>query len=114
MLRTAAAVCHVLLATALAASILVGAASWVRVAAVIAVTLPLLLTLRGLVSGSRPTEQRLSVLLVLYVGGTAVEVVAHSGAAPLASTALLAATLELALLLVLIRRQARHARAARE
>lgn len=80
----------------------------------IAVTLPLSWTLRGLALNVRATQQRVAVLLVLYVGGTAVEVVAHSGAAPLANVALLAAALELALLLVLIRRQARLAPAARE
>jgi hypothetical protein len=114
VLRTAVLVCHALLAATLAASILVPNVSWLRIGTAIAVTLPLWLTLRGLVLSLRATQQRLSVLLVLYVGGTAVEVVAHSGAAPLANTALLAATLELALLLVLIRRQARLAPAARE
>jgi hypothetical protein len=105
---------HGLLAATLAASILVPAVSWVRVGAAIAVTLPLLSTLRGLVLSLRGTQQRLAVLLVLYVGGTAVEVVAHSGAALLANIALLAASLELGLLLVLIRRQARLAPAPRE
>jgi hypothetical protein len=104
----------VLLAASLAASILVAAVSWPRVALAFAVVLPLLATLRGLALGLPTTQQGLCVLLVLYVGGTAVEVVAHSGDAPLASIALLAATLELALLLVLIRRQARRAPAARE
>jgi hypothetical protein len=51
----------------------------------------------------------LCVLLVLYVGGAAVEVVAHEGASMLAGIALLAAALELALLLVLIRRVPRRA-----
>lgn len=114
-LRLAAVVCHVLLCAAVAACILSSSALsplWVGVA--IAVTLPLLLTLRGLAVGRRSSEQRLCVLLVVYVGGAAVEVVAHSGAAPLASVALLAATLELALLLVLIRRSPRRAEAARE
>ena len=113
-MRAAAVVCHVLLAVSLAASILAPAVSWPRVGATIAVVLPLLATLRGLALGLRSTEQRLCVLLVLYVGGTAVEVVAHSGGAALANIALLAAALELALLLVLIRRQPRRAPAARE
>ena len=114
MLRIAVLASHALLAATLATSILVPAVSTLRVGAAIAVTLPLLLTLRGLVLNLRATQQRVAVLLVLYVGGTAVEVVAHSGAAPLANIALLAASLELALLLVLIRRQARLAPAARE
>jgi uncharacterized membrane protein len=99
----------VLLAATLATSILLAAISPLRVGAAIAVTLPLLLTLRGLVLGRRSSEQRLCVLLVLYVGGAAVEVVAHEGASMLAGTALLAAALELALLLVLIRRAPRRA-----
>jgi uncharacterized membrane protein len=107
--RLAAVGCHLLLEAALVAGILSTALSPLRVGAAIAVTLPLLLTLRGLAAGRRSTEQRLCVLLVLYIGGAAVEVVAQSGAAPLASVALLAATLELALLLVLIRRSPRRA-----
>ena len=113
-LRLAAVVCHVLLCAAVAACILSSALSPLWVGVAIAVTLPLLLTLRGLAVGRRSSEQRLCVLLVVYVGGAAVEVVAHSGAAPLASVALLAAALELALLLVLIRRSPRPAEAARE
>jgi len=108
-LRLAAVVCHMLLGAAFAAGILSAAVSPLRVGTAIAVTLPLLLTLRGLAVGRRSSEQRLCVLLVLYVGGAAVEVVAHSGAAPLASVALLAAALELAFLLVLIRHSPRRA-----
>jgi len=114
VLRTAVLICHALLATALAASILIPTVSGVRIGAAIAVTLPLLLTLRGLILSLRVIQQRVAVLLVLYVGGTAVEVVAHSGASPLANVALFAAALELALLLVLTRRQARLAPAPRE
>jgi hypothetical protein len=47
--------------------------------------------------------QRLAVLLVAYVGGFSVEVVARSGDAPSQTIALLAAALELALTLALIR-----------
>jgi uncharacterized membrane protein len=108
-LRHAVVGCHVLLAATLATSILLEGVSPLRVGAVIAVTLPLLLTLRGLVLRRRSSEQRLCVLLVLYVGGAAVEVVAHEGASMLAGVALLAAALELALLLVLIRRVPRRA-----
>jgi hypothetical protein len=114
VLRTAVLICHGLLATALAAGILIPTVSVLRIGAAVVVTLPLLLTLRGLVLSLRTTQQRVAVLLVLYVGGTAVEVVAHSGASSLANIALLAATLELALLLVLIRRQGRPAPARRE
>jgi uncharacterized membrane protein len=113
-LRVAAVCCHVVLATALAASVLAAAVTPLRTVAAVALTLPLLLTVRGLVLGRRTTEQRLAVLLVLYVGGAAVEVVAHSGTAPLASIALLAAVLELGLTLVLIRRSPRRASVARE
>ena len=108
-LRLAAVCCHVALAMAFAASILSVAVTPLRAFAAIAVTLPLFLTLRGLVLGRRTGEQRLAVLLVLYVGGAAVEVVAHSGTAPMLSIALLAAVLELGLLLVLIRRSPRRA-----
>ena len=46
------------------------------------------------------------MLLVVYVGGISVEVVAQSGRVPLLSVALLAAVLELGLLLALTRRPA--------
>jgi hypothetical protein len=46
------------------------------------------------------------VLLVAYIGGLSVEVVARSGREPSLSIALLAAVLELALVLALIRRSA--------
>jgi hypothetical protein len=77
-----------------------------RLVFAIAVLLPLLLTVRGLAAGRRSTLPRLAVLLVAYVGGTSVEVVARSGDAPLFSIALLAAVLELGLVLALIRRPA--------
>jgi hypothetical protein len=48
----------------------------------------------------------LAVLLVVYIGGISVEVVAQSGREPLLSVALLAAVLELGLLLALTRRPA--------
>jgi hypothetical protein len=65
---------------------------------------PLLLTLRGLAQGRRAPLQANAVLLVAYVGGFSVEVVARSGDAPSQSVALLVAALELALTLALIRR----------
>ena len=68
--------------------------------------LPLALTLRGLVAGRRPIQQRLAVLLVAYIGGISVEVVAQAGRMPLLSVTLFAAVLELGLLLALTRRPA--------
>jgi hypothetical protein len=87
---------------ALAASI-VATPTALRLAAAVLLLLPLLLTVRGLAAGRRTTERYLAVLLVVYIGGASVEVVARSGDAPLLSVALLAAALELGLLLALIR-----------
>jgi uncharacterized membrane protein len=106
--------CHLLLATAIAAHVVATAPTAPRLVLAALLTLPLLLALRGLVRGQRAVEQRLAVLLVLYVGGASVEVVAQAGRAPLLGVALLAASLELALLLALIRRGAPRAPAARE
>ena len=102
-LRAATVACHVLLAGALTASVIAHVTP-ARVALALALVAPLLLMLRGLARGQRTTEQRLAVLLVVYIGGASVEVVARSGSAPLLSVALLAAVLELGLLLALIRR----------
>ena len=77
-----------------------------RIAAAVVLLLPLVLTLRGLSAGRRASERYLAVLLVAYIGGASVEVVATSGDARLLSAALLAAVLELGLLLALIRRPA--------
>jgi hypothetical protein len=104
-LRRATVGCHLLLITALAASVLTTVTPW-RVVLAAVVLLPLVLTLHGLVTGRRAIEQRLAVLLVVYVGGASVEVVARSGSVPLLSAALLAAALELGLLLALTRRPA--------
>lgn len=92
-----------LLIIALTASVLTPA-TLLRAVIAIVLVLPLLLTARGLAAGRRAVEQRLAVLLVVYVGGTSVEVVAQAGGVPLLSVALLAAVLELGLLLALIRR----------
>ena len=97
--------CHVLLSFALGAGILAMPTA-LRLVAAAAVLAPLLLTVRGLAAGRRSTLPRVAVLLVAYIGGTSVEVVARSGDAPLFSVALLAAVLELGLLLALIRRPA--------
>jgi len=102
-MRRAAVGCHLLLMGALAAGLLPPVTS-LRLAVVAILATPLLLTLRGLVEVRRSTLQRLAVLLVAYIGGLCVEVVARSGDAPAFSVALLAAVLELGLLLPLTRR----------
>jgi hypothetical protein len=104
-LQHAVLACHVLLMLALGASIL-ATPTTLRLTVAALVLVPLLLMLRGLAGGRRTALQRLAVLLVAYIGGTSVEVVAHSGSAPLMSAALLAAVLELGLVLALIRRRA--------
>ena len=103
-LRIGAIVCHGSLAVALLLSILAAGITPVGLALVAASVAPLALTLRGLLRGYRATERWLAVLLVAYVGITCVEVVARGGSVPLLSIALLAAVLELGLLLVLIQR----------
>ena len=95
-----------MLIATLALSVLSPPPTALRLALAVVVLLPLLLTLRGLWQGRRPVEQRLAVLLVVYIGGTSVEVVARSGGIPLLSAALLAAVLELGLVLALTRRRA--------
>jgi hypothetical protein len=102
-MRRAAISCHVLLIAALVASF-VPPVSALRLATGTLLALPLLLTLRGLVQGRRAALQWLAVLLVAYIGGLSVEVVARSGDAPAQSLALLAAAFELGLALALIRR----------
>jgi hypothetical protein len=101
-LRLVAILCHAVLIAAIAVSVL-STLTPARVGLALLLVAPLLATLRGLVREHRTTLQRLAVLLVAYVGGTSVEVVARAGDAPLLSVALLAATLELGLILVLIR-----------
>ena len=102
-LRAATIVCHVLLIAALVASF-VPPVSAPRLAASALLALPLLLTSPGLAAVRRTSLQRLAVLLVAYIGGFSVEVVAHSGAALAPNGALLVAALELGLTLALIRR----------
>jgi uncharacterized membrane protein len=106
-MRRVTIACHLTLIAALAA-VLLAAPTMPRLAFAAIVLAPLLLVLRGLAAGRRTTEQWLAVLLVVYIGGTSVEVVARSGSAPLLAIALLAAVLELGLLLALIRRPAAH------
>lgn len=95
--------CHLLLLASLVASF-VPPVSALRLAAAALLAVPLLLTLRGLVQGHRAPLRWLAVLLVAYIGGLSVEVVARSGDAPAHSFALLVAALELGLALALIRR----------
>ncbi len=64
---------------------------------------PLLATLHGLATAPR-ARPWVALLLVLYAGGASIEVVATLGAAHLASVVLLAAVLELGMLLAIIRR----------
>ena len=97
--------CHLLLIAALVASLLPPVTA-LRLSSATLLALPLLLTLRGLAQGRRASLQRLAVLLVAYIGGFCVEVVARAGTAPSASVALIAAVLELGLTLALIRRSA--------
>jgi uncharacterized membrane protein len=74
-----------------------------RLAAAAAATLPLLAALPGLGRGSRYTCQWLAVVLVLYSGAAAVEVVAAEGRAHLPVLVLLAALVHLGLVVVLSR-----------
>jgi len=66
--------------------------------------LPLLAACPGLRAGSRYTYQWLTLLMVFYVGVAIVEVLAASSRASFASAMLAAASVELVLLLTLIRR----------
>jgi hypothetical protein len=103
-LRNATVGCHLLLMAALAASVLWAPPTALRVALALLVLAPLVLPLRGLAAGRRGVQPWLAVLLVAYIGGISVEVVAQAGRAPLLSGALLTAVLELGLLLALTRR----------
>jgi hypothetical protein len=111
--RRAAVACHLLLIGALAAAVL-PPVTILRLAAVALLATPLLLTLGGLSAARRVTLQRLAVLLVAYIGGLCVEVVARSGDALALTVALLAAVLELGLVLALTRRALSSAPAGRE
>ncbi len=103
-LRNAAVGCHALLAALLALEILTPLPTAVHLLVAAAVVAPLLATLPGLIRDSRGAQRWLAALLVPYIGGLCVEVVARAGAAPLLGAALLAAVTEIALLLALSRR----------
>jgi uncharacterized membrane protein len=106
LVRRATVGCHLLLLAAVLASLLPPVTA-LRLGVAAALALPLLLTLPGLVRARRPSLQWLAVLLVAYIGGFSVEVVARSAAAPAYNVALIAAVLELGLLLAFIRRLSR-------
>ncbi len=112
-LRLVTIACHLVVIGTVAASAL-ATVTPARVGLALLLVAPLLVTLRGLVRERATTLQRLAVLLVVYIGGASVEVVAQAGDAPLLSAALLAAALELGLLLALIRRGRPPAPSARE
>jgi ABC-type multidrug transport system permease subunit len=112
-MRRAVVGCHLLLIGALVAGVL-PPLTLLRLGVVLLLATPLLLTLGGLIAARRATLQRLAVLLVAYIGGLCVEVVARSGDAPALAVALLAAVLELGLLLALIRRPLPNAPENRE
>jgi len=105
--RPLAVTCHALLVAALAATVAMPALTALRAVLAALLAAPLLALAPGLVRGSARAEQHLAVLLVPYIGGLSVEVVARSGSAPLLNAALLAAVLELGLLVTLVRRRPR-------
>jgi hypothetical protein len=102
-LRFATILCHVVLTVTIAASVLTPI-TFARAGLALLLTAPLLATLPGLLRERRSVLRYVAVLLVVYVGGTSVEVVARAGDTWALSVALLAAALELGLLLALIRR----------
>jgi hypothetical protein len=106
--------CHAALALAVGALIYTAAASRLAgiLLAMVAIA-PLLASFRSLATsaGARPW---IALLLIAYAGGASIEVVASSGAAYLASVALLTAALELGVLLALIRRSRPRPQASRE
>lgn len=74
-----------------------------RVVLAAALAVPLLLAVPGLAELRRATYQWLMLLLVIYIGMAVLEVVATLGASVFGSAALLAALIELAVLVRLIR-----------
>jgi hypothetical protein len=113
-LAAAVLVCHAALVIAIAALVYRAASSVLAgIALALLAVAPLLTTFRSLATPSRARAWA-AVLLVAYVGGTSVEVVATSGAARLASLALLTAAVELAFLLALIRRSPAPPQVSRE
>lgn len=106
---------HAVLAAAAVLTVVtadIGAAARAVIAAVAA--LPLLAAIPGLRRRERRTYQWLTVVLVLYVGAAAVEVVATLGASVFGGVVLFAALVELVLLLRLIREPAARPATHRE
>lgn len=102
-MRAAVLTCHVVLLLGIATLTLgVAVPAGVSLALLGAAIAPLALALPGLWAARRYTHQWLAVLLVAYIGAAIVEVVAT--ATPSAAVTLLAALVELALLLSFIRR----------
>lgn len=103
-LRRAALAAHAVLALAVAAAILGAAPSTVSAGVALLAVLPLAATFGG-VRALRPRiVNAAALLMVIYAGGAAMEVIATSGTAPFAALALLASLGELALLFALSRR----------
>jgi uncharacterized membrane protein len=103
-LRAVALTCHLVLGSALAFGIAAPTFSTARAVLAALALAPLLAALPGLVRHDRRVEQRLAVLLVAYIGGVSMEVVARAGADHAMNIGLLGAVLELGVLLALIRR----------
>jgi Predicted membrane protein (DUF2069) len=106
--------CHALLLVALAIHVVGSATSPSRMLLAAAAVAPLLLVLRGIVAARRAALQLLAVLLVPYLGALSVEVVANSGRAVSLNAALLAAAIELGIVLALTRRSVSPAPRAHE
>jgi hypothetical protein len=102
-IRLVAILCHLVLIAAIAASAL-STLTPARLGLALLLVAPLLAALPGLARAQRKPLQALAIVLVAYVGGTSVEVVARAGGAPLLNVALLTAVLELGLVLAIIRR----------
>ena len=103
-LETAVLVCHTVLALAVAALVFSFVSSLpAGLALAVLAAAPLLATLHKL-AASAHARPWVALLLVLYAGAASIEVVATLGAAHLASVVLLAAVLELGMLLAVIRR----------
>ncbi len=68
--------------------------------------IPLALALPGLVTLRQQTLQRLALLLVVYIGAAAVEIVASLGTAMFSAGVLLLALTELSILILTSRRHA--------
>jgi hypothetical protein len=104
--RRAVIACHALLVVtaALVAGSLVPSFPGKAFAALVAIA-PLLAPLPAFWRGRPGAAPWLALLLVVYIGAASIEVVARGASSLAANAALLAATAELALLLVLTRRR---------